>query len=248
MPQTSGNKPELPEVVRKSLDQFCRCMNEALGDTLLSIVLFGDLVKTGQLDLRSPDANIMVVLSDVNVEVLDCIASCISMTARDLRLSPMVLSEQDLRSSTDVFPIKFMDMQEHHVLLQGTDLLAELSIARDHVRLRCEQEIKNLMLRLRQLYLRRSDYPEAIETTLSAATSPLVSNLQVLIELKTGVKSMGEREVLAEIKGLGLDMQVLERLLALKHDELKLDVDELKNLYDRSMQFVQKAAELVDAL
>lgn len=248
MTQKSERDADIPTSLKEPLQLLCNRLADALGERLSSVVLYGELAKTGEYNRRSSVVNIMVVLSQVSVEILDTVASCIPMVVGDLRLSPMVLSEKDLRSSTDVFPTKFLDMQRHHLVLWGADLLSDLPIARDHIRLRCEQEIKNLMLRLRQLYVQRSKFSEAIENTLFGAASSLSGSLRVLIDLKTGDMPPGEQDVIDALDTLGLDSDVFSKLLALKRGELELDTPELKELYDDCMRFVQKAAELIDTL
>jgi hypothetical protein len=161
----------------------------------------------------------------------------------------MVLTEDDLRRSTDVFPTKFLDMQRHHRLLWGRDVLAELHVADAHLRLRCEQEMKNLLLRLRQFYLHRQHRPELIEATLGRALSSFLNDLGVLLLLKTGQAPSG-KEAIAEAaaRELGLDGRVLSAALALKAGTYQPTGDELKRLYDDFMATVERAATIVDGL
>jgi hypothetical protein len=238
----------LPAPVREGLERFCHQLENVLGDGLVSLVLYGGLAKNDPYDPRTSDVNVMVVLKEVTVEILDVLAPLVQKGRRAFRLSPMVLTENDLRTSTDVFPIKFLDMQKHHRVLWGQDVLAELPVAREHLRLRCEQEIKNLMLRLRQFYLQRAHLPEAIEGTLNRALASLWASLAVLVELKSGEAPAGHGDVLEAAEKLGLDTQALQSALALRRGERKPDAAELKQLYDAFMRTVQQAAEIADTL
>lgn len=141
----------MPASVQSGLDQFCEKMQSALGEQLVSIVLYGGFVDE---DLAPENAavNVMVVLKDVSVELLDRAAAPVQVAGREFGQRVLLLSEDELRRSTDVFPIKFLEMQRRHLLLQGRDMLADLQISHDHLWLRCEQEIKNLMLRLHHFY------------------------------------------------------------------------------------------------
>jgi hypothetical protein len=167
---------------------------------------------------------------------------------RDFRLAVMVLSETDLRRSAAVFPTKYLDIQQHHRVLWGQAVLADLTVAQDHLRLRCEQEIKNLLLRLRQFYLHRAHYPELIESTLARAISSLLASLRVALVIKNGEAPI-EKAAIAEAaaRDLGLDGAVLRDVLALKAGEHKPQRDELGRLYNAFMLTVQKAADWVDA-
>ena len=147
----------LPTPVSQGLERFCSQLQEALGEQLVSVILYGGLAK-GEYAASSGDVNLMVVVNEVTVEALDKAISPVQQGMRDFGLAVMLLSEDNLRRSTDVFPIKFLDMQQHHRVVWGKDVLADLLIAKDHLRLRCEQEIKNLLLRLRQFYLHRAHH------------------------------------------------------------------------------------------
>ncbi len=239
--------PSLPNAVQESLERLGNQLQEALGEQLLSIILYGGLAK-GEYAPQSSDVNVMVVLKEITLAALDRIAPLLQQAGRDINLAPLLLSENDLRRSTDVFPIKFLDMQRHHHVLWGRDMLADLPIARDHLRWRCEQEIKNLLLRLRQFYLRRSHYSERIESTLTRALPAFLTSLSMVVELKIGAATTTKAEIIAAAEKIGLNNQPLRDIFALKRGELKPDAAELKRLYGAFMQTVQQAAEIVDTL
>ncbi len=187
----------------------------------------------------------MVVLKEVSIDILDRMAPAIRQGMRSFGLTPLVLSTGDLNRSTDVFPVKFLHMQKHHCVICGSDVLSGIAISRDHLRLRCEQEIKNLMLRLRRFYLQRRQRPEAMERTLDEVVPPFMANLSVLIELKTGEATT---DVVDAAEAAGLPGAVLRELLALGSGQLKPDGEELRRLYGAFMETVQQAAEIVDSL
>ena len=239
---------DLPVATRDALERFRGELEAALGDRLVAVVLYGGIAKGEYAPLTS-DVNAMVVLRDATTATLDRLVAPVQEGMRDCRLAVMVLTEEDLRRSTDVFPIKFLDMQRHHRVLCGRDVLADLGIAEAHLRLRCEQEIKNLLLRLRQFYVQRQHRPELVEGTLGRALSSFLIDLSVVLLLKTGRVPTG-KEAIAEAAAqeLGLDGRVLQEVLALKGGTQQPNADELKRLYDEFMRTVEQAAAIVDGL
>jgi hypothetical protein len=204
-------------------------------------------VAKGEYSPANSDVNVMLVLAEVTVETLDRAAGPLQQGIHEMNLAVMVLSEEDLHRSTDVFPTKFLDIQRHHRVLWGKDVLAGLHISHDHLRLRCEQEIKNLLLRLRQSYVQRARHPDLIESALTHAISVFLNALGVLLMLKTGKAPSGKAEVAeAAASQLGLDAGVLRALLELKAGSYHPESEELKGLYDALMENVRKAAEIVD--
>ena len=136
------NNP-LPEKTRNSLNGFCDQLEQSLGDKFVSGVLYGKLAreinKTEDMSI-----NFMVVLEKISAAILDAVGDALRKSKVQIEL--LTLSEEDLRSSTDVFPIKFLDIKRTHVIYRGKDVMSDLEIPRDNLRLRCEQEIKNLTI------------------------------------------------------------------------------------------------------
>jgi predicted nucleotidyltransferase len=241
------SNPAIPGPVREGLERLCSQLQGALGDSLVSVVLYGGLAK-GEYIPGASNVNVTVVVREADVATLDRIAAPVQWGLQAFRLAAMVLTEEDLRTSTDAFPVKFQDLRRHHVVLYGKDVLAGLEISREHLRLRCEQEIRNLLFRLRQFYLLRSQFPEAVETTLTRAVSSLLASLAVLVELKTGQTPCGKDEIVEAAGKLGLDAKSLRDVLSVKRGDSKPAASGLRQLYDAFMKTVGQAAAMVDAL
>ena len=161
-----------PSRVREVLRQLCDELIDALGADLESIVLYGSFARANQLETEHDTVNVMLVLRSVACHTLDKMASAIARVEREIPLTTMTLTREDLHSSCDVFPIKFHDMQLHHRVLSGEDVLSDLEISDVHLRIRCEQQLKNLMLRLRAIYLHRNqNSSQLLETLLEANRS-----------------------------------------------------------------------------
>jgi predicted nucleotidyltransferase len=237
----------LPEQVREGTERLCEQLREALGDQLVSVVLYGGLAK-GEYLPETSDVNVMIVFERVTVSSLDKVASIVQAGLRDFRLATMLLTESDLRRSTEVFPVKFLDMYRHHRVLWGKDVFVDLTISREHVRLRCAQEITNLLLRLRQFYVQRAHRPELVESTLTRAISSFLTSLNTLTELKIGEAATTKSAVIEAAERIGLDAKTLRDVFALKRGELKPDLEQLKRLYDLFMTAVEQAAVMIDTI
>lgn len=230
-----------------AIDLFTKRLQEALGNHLLSILIYGNFNADAHMASRS--TSMLLMLDEVTIALLDKMRDLILAGKRDFQLDAMVLSEQDLLSSTDVFPIKYLDIQQHHRTIFGKDPFAGMTIAQDHLRLRCEQELKNLMVRLRRFYLHRSDYNDLIEATINNAAYVLFLNLKVMLFLKTGNMIDDTKKIMNQaVTTFGLDHSTLDHLLELRVGHHKPNREALKALYDQLMVCVQKAAMTVDKM
>jgi predicted nucleotidyltransferase len=245
MSSNGASENPLPEHIRTGLESLCDHLQNIAGGRLISVVLYGGLAK-GEYVPDTSDVNVMLVFETVTVNCLDEIAPIIESGARDFRLATMILTETELGRTVEVFPVKFLDMYRHHRVLWGKEVFESLTISREHVRLRCAQEITNLILRLRQFYVQRSHRPELVERTLTRAISSFLTSLNTLTELKTGAAAPTKLAVIDAAVELGLDSRTLRDVFALKRGEIKPDPEELRRLYDLFMITVQQADILVD--
>ena len=229
--------------VNQQVTRWCEGFAAALGDSLQSIVLFGGLAK-GEFVPSQSDVNVLIVFRTINVAVLDRAAPLVRQGTLEFGLSAMLLTEGDLRDSADVFPIKFLDMQRRHKVLWGEDPFAKVNVTRDHLRPRCEQELRNLSLRLRQSYIQRTDRPELLQSALSRAVSSLLVNVGVLLELRTGKPAETKQDALANLAQLGIPVEPVRQAWALKRGEVRLDPDGLKQLFASFMDVVHQTADL----
>jgi len=237
----------IPESLQKDLDDFVETLDHSLGSNMISVVLYGGLVKSKSVKDSDP-INLMVIVREISTQVLDQVAEPYLMSRRNDQIQLLTLSKEDLLTSTDVFPIKFLDMQQDYRILRGDDLVAGLEITRDHLRLRCEQEMKNLMLRLRQIYLARSQQPKALSGAMVKAYAAFISAADVLCELTTNQVFRSNEEVLNAAEEMGLDIAPFRRIQALRQGQVFENPDEQKHVYEQLMATVRNAATLADQL
>lgn len=247
MPETATDS--LPVIVSEGLQRLTDDLQSSLGASLLSVVLFGDAAKEEQFRIGHSDVKVMIVLERVTTAELDRLAPTVERGVRRFRLAPMILSQDNLRRSTDVFPVKFLDMQQHHRLLAGRDVLTELEIHDHHLRLRCEQELKNLNLRLHASYVRGGNRRNALREILENAIEPFLLNLRTLLLLKQGEAPARQGEIItAAGDTLEVDARRLQQLLRLRTDSTKVPLEDLKELFGGLMSDVQRAALIVDEM
>ncbi len=245
----SGSQNAAPEQVLRVLETLRDRLQSELGDDLICLSAYGDFVKPGEYDPRRSEVNLMLVLAGISTPVLDRLVDAIATAKRKVRIAVMILTEEDLVQSCDVFPIKFVDMQEHHRLICGRDVLSDLKIADDHLRLRCEQELKNLMIRLRAIYLSRAKKFDLLRDAMTESIGSLLRLLAIGLTLKTGISPEESDEILAASREeFGLDVNVLQTVLDARRRSSVLDGTEVPAVFNNYMRAVHDAATAIDRL
>jgi hypothetical protein len=239
---------QLPAELKSNLEQLCADLSASLGDDLLSVAVYGGVAKGESIALGQTPVPVLVVLQDASVAALSKISNVIQAAITSFQAAPFVVSLHDLQTSTDIFPIKFLDMQTHHCLLTGRDVLSELEISTQHLRLRCEQELCNLLLRLRNVFLRNAGNDDALQQAVRFGVAPFFTALGAAVNLKTGLTPITQQETADSAANVvSLDRDTLGRLLEFEAagDDAS---NELSGLFNDFIGVVETAADFVDQL
>src|ERR1700691_5983756 len=134
--------------MEQKLQDLVDRLRKAQQERLVSVILYGSAA-SGDHHGEFSDLNVLCVLTRVTpAELRAC--EPIFKWWRDGNPSPLLLSEEEVRTSTDCFPIEFHDMQERRRVLFGKDLIQDLVIDRTFYRAQVEMALRSKLLRLRQ--------------------------------------------------------------------------------------------------
>ena len=156
----------------------------------------------------------------------------------------MILTPSEVRRACDAFPTKFLDIKAHHILLAGEDPFLDLDVKRENVRLRVEQELRNLTLRLRRRWIAAEHEPGLLAQTLAGAVVPL--SIQLLSLLKIAGRDVPSHDDPASV------FQAASAAFELDGEALKSlhqgEAPDPAALFARVLACVEKSADLVDRL
>ena len=132
-----------------SLEELVRQLRGVYGAGLRSVVLYGSAA-AGEHIARRSDYNVLVVVDRLDLETLRKEASVARAWGEAGNPPPMTLSEDEWRSSADIFPMEYADILERHRVLHGDPPFDGVRVDREHLRLQAEHEAMGKMLQLRQ--------------------------------------------------------------------------------------------------
>jgi predicted nucleotidyltransferase len=198
-------------------------LKQAQGERLRSVILYGSAA-AGEHNEHFSDINVLCVLTEVASAELAASASIFEWWRKLGNPSPLLLSEQELRSSTDCFPIEFHDMQERRRVLFGPDVIADLAIDRTFYRAQVEMELRSKLLRLRQKAADvLANKPALLRLMIDSVPNFLVLARHALLVsgLPAGFR---KREVARHLPDISVDATPFDTLLDLR-DQSKLATD-----------------------
>lgn len=200
-------------------------LKQAQRERLVSIILYGSAA-AGEHNQHFSDINVLCVLTRVTPAELAGSASIFEWWRSLGNPPPLLLSEEEVRTSTDCFPIEFHDMQERRRVLFGKDLIQNLVVEKAFYRAQVEMELRTKLLRLRQKAADVLSNPSALLRLMIDS----VPNFLVLARhalLVSGLPSgWRKREIVRHLPDIGADGMPFDTLLDLR-DQTKLagDVD-----------------------
>jgi hypothetical protein len=235
---------DLSSELRASLELLRSDIAAAAGTNLAGLILYGGLAR-GRYHPGKSDVNIVVLLHDTSTESLAKVAPLLRQAWRSSWVEPFIVRPSEIGQLAETFPTKLLDIQEHHVVLLGEDPFAGLEISREQIRLRIQQGLRNIALRLRRRYVSIYDDPAALAEALRRIVVPLKVELGALMRLsgKDAPSASGSAAVLsAAALAFDLDGEALAQLASLRNEtELNEDVSKL---YDRVLAAIARAAEI----
>jgi hypothetical protein len=138
-------------------------------------------------------------------------------------------------------------MKECHVLIEGADVLAGVEVADTHLRLRCEQELKNLVLRLRLRYLETQGDPVRLRNVAIMTSQAAIDPLRVTVSLKSGTVPTRSELAAAAKESCGLDLSQLDEVKQILRSP-RPSIEELERVYDALMETISAAANYADSM
>ncbi len=162
--------------LQQVLGELVRAAESALGEDLVSVVLFGTAAE-GRLRATS-DVNVLVVLRKFEVALLDGVRDLVRADRAAVGLSPMFLLESEIQLAPLSFPVKLADIVRRRRVVFGADVLAEVSIPQEAELSHLRQGLFNLLVRLRAGYVERSLREEQLALVIAGAAGAAAAGLR----------------------------------------------------------------------
>ncbi len=231
------------------LRQLVERLRNAHGEDLVSVILYGSAVEPGQHDPEFSDINVLCVLREVNSRQLQKSQPVFTWWRSYEKPVPLLLSERELRTSTDCFPIEFRDMQSRRRVLAGRDIVEGLPIDDRHYRAQVEYELRSKLLRLRQ----KAATVLAEKNLLYRLLAESVTTFCLLtrhVLLLHGVEAPTDRRAIVRLaqERFGIEADPFNRLLDAREKNGKLSGVEPGTFLDQYLKQIGIIIEAVDAL
>src|SRR5260370_9909738 len=211
--------------MEQKLQELVDRLRKAQQDRLLAVILYGSAA-TGDHHGEFSDLNVLCVLTQVTPAELAACEPIFKWWRGQGNPSPLLLSEDEVRTSTDCFPIEFHDMQERRCVLFGKDVIESLAVDKAFYRAQVEHELRAKLLRLRQKAAGvLGDKTALLRLMIDSVSSFFVLSRHALLLSGVAVEWQ-KREVARNLPAIGVARYPVDPLLDLREQKKKAgDVD-----------------------
>lgn len=226
---------------------FSASLQAAWGVHLKSVIRYGTAAVDDHSKVPS-DQFILVILDEIKAPILTLAADPICQWAKKGHPMPFIFDEPTFTQSMDIFPIDYLNMQDHHEILWGADVLKGVRIDHRHLRLQCESEMQGKLIHLRSEFVLNCHKPkkllELMLNTLSDFDRVMTGILHMLKQRPQG----GRRQIVAELaKSIDFQPAIFLDLYDL-HDGKKESPDptQIQQKFEHYLTALQAITKFVD--
>jgi hypothetical protein len=230
------------------LGELVARLQSRFSDRLVAAILYGSAA-TGDWNKGVSDFNVLCVLTQVSSRELGESEPIFRWWRDQGNPPPLLMSEAEVRTATDCFPMEFHDMKVHRRVLAGADVIADLEIDRSFYRAQVEHELRAKLLRLRQKAAEALVRPEALAKLLSDSVSTFCVLGRHALLLAGREAKWAKRDVIADMeKVLGMRFDGFNTVLHVRADgKLPKDLNAVL-LFEKYLTEVDALVAFVDRI
>ncbi len=243
------NLDKIPLGLRGNVERFVQDILARIGENIESIAVTGSAL-TGDFDPKRSDINSVIVLKKMDLNVLDLLIDLGKKHKRDRFRSPLIMTEDYIHKSLDVFPIEFLDIKLLHETVYGKDIFSGISIDRAKLRLQCERDLKARLINLRQGYVSSMGVKSILAKLILDSFPGFFPIFRAMIEVIQETPSLKKDHVLNDIeKNFSVSMEVFRRIHLARHEKKpKMGADLIHTLFNDVYTTTEKLSEAIDAI
>jgi hypothetical protein len=235
-------------VAEKQIEEFVSRIKQAAGQNLQSIVLYGSAA-TGEFQADFSNLNLLCILRETSFSKLSAIAPVVEWWHRHKNPAPLIMTREELEHSTDVFSIELLDMQHHHRILFGDELLTPLRIPMNQHRAQLEYELREKLILLRQRLLEAGDNDRALWQLLLGSVSAFATLFRHTLLALGDAAPHSKREAIQILATrIPFEPSAFLQLLDIRDHKADRKQFKAKDVFTRYLAAVQHVTAAVDTM
>jgi Nucleotidyltransferase domain len=233
-------------IPQNKIDEFVKRVREAAGANLESVILYGSAA-AGDYDSEFSNLNLFCVLRDSSFAALEALAPVAKWWEKQKQPPALVMTRAELQRSTDVFTIELLDMQRHHQVLFGADVLEGLQVQMHLHRVQVEYELREKLVLLRQqMVLFSADDKQLWNLLLRSVASFVTLFRHAAISLGEPAQNGNHTAIESLSKVIHFDCSPIDQVLAVRRHKADRHDINIRDLASRYLAAIEHVTDAVD--
>jgi hypothetical protein len=235
-------------VPEKKISEFVSRMRAAAGANLESVILFGSGA-AGDFHSGFSNVNLFCVIRDSSFAALQELAPAVKWWDSQKQPPPLFMTADELARSADVFTIEFLDMQQHHRVLFGEDVVKNLSIPTSLHRVQVEYELREKLALLRQHLLIASGNDSRLWEVLLRSVSSFSTLFRHALIVLGQDAPVGKRDAVQALsKQVGFDASGILQVLDVRERKSERKLFDVAGVFSRYLAAIEQTTAAVDKM
>jgi predicted nucleotidyltransferase len=247
-PAATGKQQVGEDTMEQKLSDLVERLKKIFGEQLIAVILYGSAAADDWNHNRS-DLNVLCVLNRISPDELRRAEPVLRWWREALNPPPLLLTEDEVRTSTDCFPMEFHDMQQHRRVLYGADVIRDLVVDSKYYRAQVEHELRAKQLRLRQHAAEVLSQPARLQKLMidSVSTFCVLGRHALILHGSPAYwKKLEIVHALNEV--VGTPLSAINEILAIRTSEKTVAGPETTALLERYLGDIAVLVRFVDTL
>jgi hypothetical protein len=235
-------------VPEKIIGDFVSRLRAAAGANVESVILFGSAV-AGDFHPEFSNVNLFCVIRDSSFAALLALAPAVKWWDAQKQPPPLFMTRDEIERSTDVFTIELLDMQQHHRVLFGEDVVQGLTIAPNLHRVQVEYELREKLALLRQHLLLVSGNDSRMWEVLLRSVSSFATLFRHALMVLGHDAPVGKREAVEALsKLIGFDGSGILQVLDVRERKSDRKKSAVVDVFSRYLAALEQVTAAVDRM
>lgn len=236
------------KALERILSELVERLKSALADRLVAVILYGSAA-VGDWDKENSDLNVLCALDRISPRELLRSEPVVAWWRKQDRPPLLLLTAEEVRTSTDCFAIEFHDMKKFRRVLFGPDLIEDLIVDNRFYRAQVEHELRSKQIRLRQKAAEVLSKPERLAKLLTDSISTFCVLGRHALLLSGNEPRWKKAEVVTGLEvALGRPLPAFNEILAVRESGKPPGGAAVTSLLERYLIETDVLVRFVDAL
>jgi hypothetical protein len=235
-------------IPEKMLAEFVTRVQQAGGANVHSVILYGSAV-TGEYDAEFSNLNLLCIVRVTTLPKLQALAPVVDWWTKQKHPAPLMITQEELVHSADVFAIELLDIRRQHRVLFGPDVVSTLEIPMHLHRAQLEYELREKLILLRQrLLLASGDKERTWELMLRSLPAFATLFRHAVIAQGLPVPATKREAIRTLAASLSLDASPIEHLLDIREHRAEPRQFDVAQQAARYLTAIEQVTAAVDKL